>query len=108
MTIEQKIADLEKTVKTFKAHRMTCEDIELEIAWLTDYRNRLRKEVEFRPATLYAIEHIPTGKIIFNARGGCYKHWDEAEAKLSKIDGDCRIVTYKLQRGGVIKLDNCS
>lgn len=100
MTLEQKIKDLEKTVRTFKEHRMTCEDIEQEIAWLTDYRNRLRKEIEFRPTTLYAIEHIPTGHIIFNARGGCYKHWDEAENKLSRIDGDCRIVTYKLQEGG--------
>lgn len=40
-----------------------------------------------------------SGKIIFNARGGCYKHLDEAENKLSRIDGDCRIVTYKLQEG---------
>lgn len=99
MTLEQKIADLEKTVRTFKEHRMTCEDIEQEIEWLTDYRNRLRKEIEFRPKELYAIEHIPTGRIIFNARGGCYKHLDEAENKLSRIDGDCRIVTYKLQEG---------
>ena len=99
MTLEQKIKDLENTVKAFKAHRMTCEDIEHEIEWLTDYRNRLRKEIEFRPTELYAIEHIPTGHIIFNARGGCYKHWEEAEKKLSKIDGDCIIVTYRLQEG---------
>jgi len=99
MTIEQKIKDLEKAVKAYRDAGVPCDDIEQEIDWLTDYRNRLRKEIEFRPTTLYAIEHIPTGHIIFNARGGCYKHWDEAENKLSRIDGDCRIVTYKLQEG---------
>lgn len=51
------------------------------------------------------IEHIPTGHIIFNARGGCYKHLDEAENKLSRIDGDCRIVTYKLQEGSDVYSD---
>jgi len=99
MTIEQKIKDLEKAVKAYRDAGVPCDDIEQEIDWLTDYRNRLRKEIEFRPTTLYAIEHIPTGHIIFNARGGCYKHLDEAENKLSRIDGDCRIVTYKLQEG---------
>ena len=99
MTIEQKIKELEELAKLHRSRDLSCDDIEQEIEWLTDYRNRLRKEIEFRPTTLYAIEHIPTGKIIFNARGGCYKHWDEAENKLSRIDGDCRIVTYKLQEG---------
>ena len=97
MTLEQKIKDLEKTAESYRSAGVPCGDVEQEIAWLTDYRNRLRKEIEFRPKELYAIEHIPTGHIIFNARGGCYKHWDEAENKLSRIDGDCRIVTYKLQ-----------
>jgi len=99
MTIEQKIKELEELAKLHRSRDLSCDDIEQEIEWLTDYRNRLRKEIEFRPTTLYAIEHIPTGKIIFNARGGCYKHWDEAENKLSRIDGDCRIATYKLQEG---------
>ena len=100
MTLEQKIASLKKQLKTWRDCDFDCDDIEQEIAWLTDYRNRLRKEIEFRPKELYAIEYIPTGHIIFNARGGCYKHLDEAENKLSRIDGDCRIVTYKLQEGG--------
>ena len=99
MTLEQKIKDLEELVKSYMSAGIPCDDIEQEIAWLTDYRNRLRKEIEYRPKELYAIEHIPTGHIIFNARGGCYKHLDEAENKLSRVDGDCRIVTYKLQEG---------
>lgn len=127
MTIEQKIKDLENIRDSYDVIRESCaewkkgccgqkgfecvnhfkngcvgdrEDVKRLIEWLTDYRNRLRKEVEFRPKELYAIEHIPTGHIIFNARGGCYKHWDEAENKLSRVDGNCRIVTYKLQEGG--------
>ena len=99
MTLEQKIKDLEEVAERLKEYDLDCADIKQEIAWLTDYRNRLRKEIEFRPKELYAIEHIPTGHIIFNARGGCYKHLDEAENKLSRVDGDCRIVTYKLQEG---------
>lgn len=125
MTIEQKIAELENVRDSYDAVREHCvlwsggcsgnkvacvnhlkngcigykKEVEQLIEWMTDYRNRLRKEIEFRPKELYAIEHIPTGHIIFNARGGCYKHLDEAENKLSRIDGDCRIVTYKLQEG---------
>lgn len=99
MTLEQKIKELEELAKLHRSRDLSCDDIEQEIEWLTDYRNRLRKEIELRPKELYAIEHIPTGRIIFNARGGCYKHLDEAENKLSRIDGDCRIVTYKLQEG---------
>ena len=100
MTLEQKIKDLEETAERLKKYDLGCADIEQEIAWLTDYRNRLRKEIEFRPTELYAIEHCPSGKIIFNARGGCYKHLDEAETKLAKLrEESCRIVTYKLQEG---------
>lgn len=99
MTIEQKINELKTVASRFEQCHANCDDIKQEIEWLTDYRNRLRKEIEFRPKELYAIEHIPTGHIIFNARGGCYKHLDEAENKLSRTDGDCRIVTYKLQEG---------
>jgi len=99
MTIEQKIKDLEKAAEVYRNACVPCGDIEQEIAWLNDYRNRLRKEIQFRPKELYALEHIPTGKIIFNARGGCYKHLDEAKAKLDKCGLCYRIVTYKLQEG---------
>ena len=100
MTLEQKIKDLEEMAERLKKYDLGCADIEQEIEWLTDYRNRLRKEIEFRPTTLYAIEHCPSGKIIFNARGGCYKHLDEAETKLAKLrEESYRIVTYKLQEG---------
>ena len=125
ITIEQKIAELENVRDSYDSVREHCalwssgccgnkvacvhnfkngcigdkKEVEQLIEWLTDYRNRLHKEEEFRPTTLYAIEHCPSGKIIFNARGGCYKHWDEAKNKLSRVDGDCRIVTYKLQEG---------
>lgn len=125
LTIGQKIAELENIRDSYDVVREHCalwssgccgnkvacanrfkngcigdkKEVEQLIEWLTDYRARLRKEEEFRPKELYAIEHIPSGKIIFNARGGCYKHLDEAEAKLEKVDGKCRIVTYKLQEG---------
>lgn len=97
MTIEQKIKNLEELVETLKEYNVEYADIEQEIEWLTDYRNRLSKEEEFRPTTLYAIEHVPSGKIIFNARGGCYKHLEDANAKLSKYDCNYRIIKYKLQ-----------
>lgn len=101
MTLEQKIKDLEEVAERLKAYDLDCADIKQEIAWLTDYRNRLRKEIEFRPKELYAIEHCPSGKIIFNARGGCYKHLDEVTTKLAKLrEESYRIVTYKLQEGG--------
>ena len=101
MTLEQKIKDLEELAKSYRSACVPCDDIEQEIEWLTDYRNRLRKEIEFRPTELYAVEHIPTGHIIFNARGGCNKHLDEAETKLAKLrEESYRIVTYKLQEGG--------
>lgn len=100
MTLEQKIKQLEELAKLHISRNLPCDDIKQEIEWLTDYRNRLSKEIEFRPKELYAIEHIPTGHIIFNARGGCYKHLDEAETKLAKLrEESYRIVTYKLQEG---------
>ena len=125
MTLEKKIAELENIRDSYDSVRENCalwssgccgnkvacvnhfkngcigdkKEVEQLIEWLTDYRNRLRKEIEFRPKELYAIEHIPTGHIIFNARGGCYKHLDEAKNKLSRVDDDCGIVTYKLQEG---------
>ena len=55
MTIEQKIKDLEEVAKRLKEYDLDCADIKQEIAWLTDYRNRLRKEIEFRQKELYAI-----------------------------------------------------
>lgn len=126
MTIEQKIKELENIRDAYDDEREHCalwsggccgnkaacvnhfkngciedkKEVEQLIDWLNDYRSRLRKEIASRPKELYAIEHIPSGKIIFNARGGCYKHLDEAKAKLDECGLCYRIVTYKLQEGG--------
>lgn len=126
MTIEQKIAELENIRDSYDSVREHCalwssgccgnkvvcahnfkngcvgdkKGVEQLIEWLTDYRNRLRKEIEFRPKELYAIEYVPSGKIIFNARGGCYKHLDEAKARFKKLgEENYRIITYKLKEG---------
>ena len=48
------------------------------------------------PYVLYAIEEISTGKIIFNARGGCYKEPKDVAKKLKKLGtDDHRIIVYK-------------
>ena len=66
--------------------------------WLSDYDRMLRKEIEFHPKVLYAIEDTTTHKIIFNARGGCYKHFGDVEKKLEKLgDKKYKIVNYKLE-----------
>ena len=53
-----------------------------------------------RPTELYAVEDWITGKIIFNARGGCYKGIAEVSDKLKRLtkeNGDIyRIVKYVL------------
>ncbi len=50
-----------------------------------------------RPETLYAIENVATGEIIFNARGGCYKTYADAEKKLNKMGAGYRIAEYRLK-----------
>ena len=48
------------------------------------------------PYILYAIEEISTGKVIFNARGGCYKEPKDVAKKLKKLGtDDHRIIVYK-------------
>lgn len=49
------------------------------------------------PYVLYAIEEIATGKVIFNARGGCYKEPKDVAKKLKKLGGtnNYRIIVYK-------------
>ena len=47
------------------------------------------------PYILYAIEEISTGKVIFNARGGCYKEPKDVAKKLKKLGTDnYRVITY--------------
>lgn len=58
------------------------------------------KIANHRPTELYAVEDWITGKIIFNARGGCYKDIAEVSDKLKRLtkeNGDIyRIVKYVL------------
>ena len=53
-----------------------------------------------RPTELYAVEDCISGKIIFNARGGCYKDIAEVSDKLARLTkengGTYRIVKYVL------------
>lgn len=54
----------------------------------------------FRPTELYAVEDYVSGKIIFNARGGCYKDIADATNKIERLTkengGTYRIVKYVL------------
>lgn len=65
--------------------------------WLDELEKRREKEAVFRPEKLYAIEHINTGKIIFNARGGAYKKHEDVEGKLKRLGEGYRIVVYTLE-----------
>jgi hypothetical protein len=54
----------------------------------------------FRPTELYAVEDCISGKIIFNARGGCYKDVEDVADKIARLtkenDGTYRMVKYVL------------
>ena len=54
----------------------------------------------FRPTELYAVEDCISGKIIFNARGGCYKDIEDVTDKIARLTkengGTYRIVKYVL------------
>lgn len=60
---------------------------------------------EDKPTKLYAILDVKNNKIIFNARGGCYKNKDDAEKKRIRLingnpssdDLSYKVVMYKLQ-----------
>lgn len=54
----------------------------------------------FRPTELYAVEDCISGKIIFNARGGCYKDIADVTDKIARLTkengGTYRVVKYVL------------
>lgn len=54
----------------------------------------------FRPTELYAVEDCISGKIIFNARGGCYKDIAEVTDKIARLTkengGTYRVIKYVL------------
>ena len=54
----------------------------------------------FRPTELYAVEDCISGRIIFNARGGCYKDISDVADKIKRLekenDGTYRMVKYVL------------
>lgn len=54
----------------------------------------------FRPTELYAVEDCISGRIIFNARGGCYKDVEDVADKIARLtkenDGTYRMVKYVL------------
>lgn len=50
-----------------------------------------------RPTVLYAIENIATREITYNARGGLYKTYHDADQKLKKMGPGYRIAEYRLK-----------
>ena len=54
----------------------------------------------FRPTELYAVEDCISGKIIFNARGGCYKDIADVTDKIARLTkengGTYRVIKYVL------------
>ncbi len=98
MTLDERINELKNELKSLSGN--LC-DLELGyknaqlIRWLEDYKQLKALQIK-RPTELYAIENMTTGEIIFNARGGCYRHIDEAKIKLRKLGNGYKIVKYKL------------
>lgn len=82
----------------------------MDVTKITSTEDLLRivetTQAEVRPTELYAIEDVNTGKIIFNARGGCYKQVSDALKKLAYLtardSGNYRIVVYRLDEKSVI------
>lgn len=94
MTLDEKINELKSLNGNLCDLESEYENAQL-IKWLEEYRQLKALQVK-RPTELYAIEDIATGEIIFNARGGCYRHIDEAKTKLRKLGDGYKIVKYKL------------
>lgn len=94
MTLDEKINELKSLNGNLCDLESEYENAQL-IKWLEEYKQLKHLQVK-RPIELYAIEDIATGEIIFNARGGCYRHIDEAKTKLRKLGDGYKIVKYKL------------
>lgn len=74
--------------------------MDMQIVRMLEDLKDLRAEKSNRPTHLYAIENTSTGKILFNARGCCYKLRSDAKRKLSELgELNHRIVTYKMVEG---------
>ena len=100
MTLEQAIERAEDTAKSAIGYE--CREEHRQLAeWLRELQSYKTRDARFRPRKLYALEHISTGKIIFNARGGAYKLREEAEDKLKRLGGKgYRIIVYELRAEG--------
>ena len=94
MTLDERINELKSLNGNLCDLESEYKNAQL-IKWLEEYRQLKALQVK-RPTELYAIEDITTGEIIFNARGGCYRHIDEAKIKLRKLGNGYKIVKYKL------------
>lgn len=94
MTIDERINELKSLNKNLCDLELEYKNTQL-IKWLEELKQLKALQIK-RPTELYAIENITTGEIIFNARGGCYKHTDEVETKLRKLGNGYKIVKYKL------------
>jgi len=94
MTLDERINELKSLNGNLCDLESEYKNAQL-IKWLEEYRQLKALQVK-RPTELYAIEDITTGEIIFNARGGCYRHIDEAKIKLRKLGDGYKIVKYKL------------
>lgn len=94
MTLDERINELKSLNGNLCDLESEYKNAQL-IKWLEEYKQLKALQIK-RPTELYAIENITTGEIIFNARGGCYKHTDEAETKLRKLGNGYKIVKYKL------------
>lgn len=94
MTLDERINELKSLNGNLSDLESEYKNAQL-IKWLEEYKQLKALQIK-RPIELYAIENIKTGEIIFNARGGCYKHIDEAKTKLRKLGDGYEIVKYKL------------
>lgn len=94
MTLDERINELKSLNGNLCDLESEYKNAQL-IKWLEEYKQLKALQIK-RPTELYAIEDIKTGEIIFNARGGCYKHIDEARTKLRKLGNGYQIVKYKL------------
>ena len=91
-----RILDIDDVIRAIDKHTFNENSLDEDISVILE-------EVPtaiFRPTELYAVEDCISGKIIFNALGGCYKDVEDVADKIARLTkengGTYRMVKYML------------
>lgn len=91
-----RIVDIDDVIRAIDKHTFNENSLDEDISVILE-------EVPtaiFRPTELYAIEDYISGRIIFNARGGCYKDVEDVAYKIERLTkengGTYRMAKYVL------------